>query len=67
MKIYKSHNGLERIVVVDMDSIDYADYVVVPVLYARRYGIPKVVLGRFHPIYTIMSGNTVLMYIFEAN
>lgn len=67
LEIDLRRKGLEWIVVVDMDSIDYADYVVVPVLYARRYGIPKVVLGRFHPIYTIMSGNTVLTYIFEAN
>lgn len=59
--------GLDKILVVDMSSIGYADYAVVPVLYARRYGIPKVILDRFHLIYTITSGNTILAYIFEAN
>ncbi|MBS7642911.1 MAG: glycosyltransferase family 39 protein [Candidatus Bathyarchaeia archaeon] len=59
--------GLDRVLVIDMSSIGYADYAVVPVLYARRYGIPKAILDRFHLIYTITSGNTILAYIFEAN
>ncbi|MEM2739735.1 MAG: glycosyltransferase family 39 protein [Candidatus Bathyarchaeia archaeon] len=67
LEIDLRRKGLGGIVAVGMDSIDYADYVSIPVLYARRYGIPKVVLDRFHLVYTVTSGNTVLTYIFEAN
>jgi 4-amino-4-deoxy-L-arabinose transferase-like glycosyltransferase len=67
LEIDLRRKGIESIAVVDMSSIDYADYVIIPVLYARRYGIPKSVLDRFHLIYTVASGNTVLAYIFEAS
>jgi len=67
LEIDLRRKGIESVAVVDMSSIDYADYVFIPVLYARRYGIPKIVLDRFHLVYTVTSGNTVLTYIFEAN
>ncbi|MCX8162416.1 MAG: glycosyltransferase family 39 protein [Candidatus Bathyarchaeota archaeon] len=67
LEIDLRRKGLEGVVAVGMDSIDYADYVSIPILYARRYGIPKVVLDRFRLIYTVTSGNTMLTYIFEAN